>query len=187
MVMPDGAQARSGWKQKLTAEFVEYCIVAAFLAWFFIVFAWYRRFVLAEYHIGYTHYGMGVLEALVLAKLILIGDAMRIGRRLDGKPLIVPALWKSLAFSLWVAVFSVIEHTVEGLLRHQGLAKGIEELASTGKYELLARCLIMFSAFVPFFLCRELGRVLGEGRLLALSFRGRSTSTHPASSSAARQ
>jgi hypothetical protein len=185
--MRDGGQVNAGWKQKVTAEFVEYWIVAAFLAWFFIVFAWYRRFVLAEYHISYTHYWMGVLEALVLAKLILIGDAMRIGRRLEDKPLIVPALWKSLVFSLWVAVFSVIEHTVEGLLRHQGVGEGLEKLASTGKYELLARCLIMFSAFVPFFACKELERVLGEGRLLALLFRGRSASPDPASSSAARQ
>ena len=109
----------------------------------------------------------------MLAKLILIGDAMRIGRRLEHKPLIVPTLWKAVVFSLWVAVFSVLEHTIEGLLRHQGLAGGFEELISTGKYELLGRCLVMFSAFIPFFACKELERVLGEGQLLTLFFRGR--------------
>lgn len=172
--MSNSTKEKADWKQRIAAEFVEYWIVVAFLAWFFGVFAWYRRFVLAEYHVSYRHYGIALFEALVLAKLILIGDAMRIGRRLDQKPLIVPTLWKSTVFSLWVAVFSVLEHTIEGLFRHQGLAGGFEELMSTGKYELLGRCLVMFSVFIPFFAFRELGSGLGEGQLLTLFFRGRS-------------
>lgn len=171
--MSNSTKEKNDWRQRITAEFVEYWIVVAFLAWFFAVFAWYRRFVLAEYHISYTHYWIGLFEALVLAKLILIGDAMRIGRRLEHKPLIVPTLWKAVVFSLWVAVFSLLEHTIEGLLRHQGLAGGFEELTSTGKYELLGRCLVMFSVFIPFFACKELERVLGKGQLLTLFFRGR--------------
>jgi hypothetical protein len=170
--MNDATKVKAGWKQKVVAEFIEYWVVVAYLFWFFAVFTWYRRFVLAEYHISYAHYSFALVEALVLAKLILIGDALRFGQKLDHKPLIVPTLWKAAVFSLWVAVFSILEHTVEGLLRHQGLAAGFGELASTGKYELLARCLVMFSVFIPFFACKELGRILGEGQLLALFFRG---------------
>lgn len=166
-------KAETGWKQKARTEFIEYWIVVAFLAWFFGVFAWYRRFLLAEYHITYTHYWIGLIEALVLAKLILIGDALRLGRRHDDKPLIVPTVWKAVVFSLLVAVFTVLEHTVEGLLRHRGVTAGFEELISKGKYELLGQSLIMFSAFVPFFACKELERVLGEGQLLKLFFRRR--------------
>jgi hypothetical protein len=164
---------KPGWKQKVRAELIEYWIVVAFLAWFFAVFTWYRRLVLAEYHISYTHYWTGLIEALVLAKLILIGDALRLGRRLDGMPLIVPTFWKAVVFSLLVAVFSVLEHTIEGVLRHHGVTAGFEELMSKGKYELLGQSLIMFSVFVPFFACKELERVLGEGQLLKLFFRGR--------------
>ena len=169
--MSTATKAKAGWKQKARAEFIEYWIVVAFLAWFFAVFAFYRRFVLAEYHISYTNYGVGLIEALVLAKLILIGNALRLGRKLDHRPLIVPTLWKALVFSLLVAVFGVLEHTIEGLLRHGGVARGFEELMSKGKYELLGRSLMMFSAFVPFFACKELERVLGEG-LPKLFFRG---------------
>jgi len=171
--MSNATETKAGWKQKVIAEFIEYWIIVAYLFWFFAVFMWYRRLVLAQYHISYAHYSFALVEALVLAKLILIGDAMRLGRRLDHKPLIVPALWKAVVFSLWVAVFSVLEHTIEGLFRHQGFAGGFEELMSTGKYELLARCLVMFSVFIPFFACKELDRVLGEGQFLALFFRGR--------------
>ena len=177
--MSTATKAKAGWKQKVIDEFIEYWIVVAFLAWFFAVFAWYRRFVLAEYHISYTHYWVGLIEALVLAKLILIGDALRLGRRLDDKPLIVPTFWKAVVFSLLVAVFSVLEHTIEGLFRHQGVTGGFEELMSKGKYELLGQSLIMFSAFVPFFACKELERVLGEGQLLKLFFRGKAAGSDP--------
>jgi hypothetical protein len=171
--MSGETNGKAGWKQKAVAEIIEYWVVFAYLFWFLAVFTWYRRFVLAEYHISYAHYSFALVEALVLAKLILIGDALHFGQRFDQKRLIVPTLWKAAVFSVWVAIFSVLEHTVEGLLRHRGLTGGLEELASTGKYELLARCLIMFSVFIPFFACKELERVLGEGQLVALFFGGR--------------
>ena len=50
---------------------------------------------------------------------------------------------------------------------------------SKGKYELLGQSLIMFSAFVPFFGCKELERVLGKGQLLKLFFRGREAGSDP--------
>src|SRR5262245_5298723 len=62
------------------------------------VFTWYRRVALAEYHISYGQYSFALVKALVLAKLILIGSALRLGRSLDHKPLIVPALWKAGVF-----------------------------------------------------------------------------------------
>jgi hypothetical protein len=92
----------TGWKAKLTAELIDYWIVVLYLACFFGVFTWYRRLILAEYQIGYLHYGVSVVEALVLAKVILIGDVLRLGRGLDDKPLIVPTLYKAVVFSLWV-------------------------------------------------------------------------------------
>jgi hypothetical protein len=171
--MNDAHQATAGWKQKFIAEMIEYGLMVVYLACFFGVFTWYRRFILAAYAISYMHYGVSLLEALVLAKVILIGEVLRLGRRLDDKPLMVPTLYKALVFSLWVGVFGVLEHIIGGLLRKQGLAGGVEELMRTGKYELLARCLVMFVAFIPFFAFKELERVLGEGKIRTLFFRGR--------------
>jgi len=175
--MNDTHKIKAGWKQKLVSEIIAYWIMVVYLACFFGLFTWYRRFILAQYQISYVNYGVGLLEAFVLAKVILIGDMLRLGRGLEDKPLIVPTLYKAVVFSLWVGVFSVLEHTIEGLLRGQGLAGGFEELMSTGKYELLARCLVTFVAFIPFFALKELERVLGEGKIRTLLFRGRAATT----------
>src|SRR5215831_10026792 len=99
--MSDATETRSGWKQKVVSELVEYWIVVVYLACFLGVFTWYRRFVLAEYHISHAIYGVSVLEALVLAKLILIGNALRLGRRLDDRPLTIPTSSRRLCSACW--------------------------------------------------------------------------------------
>jgi hypothetical protein len=49
---------------------------------------------------------------------------------------------------------------------------GIADFFGKG-HELLANCLIVFVAFIPFFGVKELGRVLGEEKIRALFFRRR--------------
>jgi hypothetical protein len=67
-------------------------------------------------------------------------------------------------------LFHVLEHTIGGLLRGKGLAGGFDELMSRGRYELLSNFLVVFFAFIPFFAIKELGRVLGAGKIRELFF-----------------
>lgn len=159
------------WKRKIGRELVEYCIVAAYLILFFGVFAWYRRLILIEYQITGFDYWASFAEALALAHLIVMGGALHIGRRFENRPLIIPTLHKAVVFCLWVGFFGVLEHTVKGLLHGKGLMGGIHTLMNKGWDELLARCVVMFFAFIPFFAFKELGRVLGEGKIAELFFK----------------
>lgn len=165
--------APGGWKQKVVKEMTEYWIIFAYLAVFFSVFITYRRLILEEYQISYLHYGIGVIEAAVLAKIILLGDVVRLGRRLEDKPLIVPTLYKTVIFSIWAAGFKVLEELLRGLLHGSGLAGGMHDLLSKGWYVILANAMVMVSALVPFFAFRELGRVLGHEMIRTLFFRSR--------------
>ncbi len=169
--MKDANARRAERKQKLTHEFVEYWINVAYLTFFFGVFTTYRRLILARYEISYEEYGIALIKALILAKVIMIGDILRLGRRLENKPLIIPTLYKTVVFTLWVVLFSVIESVIRGLLHGKGLAGGLDELMSKGIYEVLAGCLVVFFALIPFFAFRELERALGVGRIRDSFFR----------------
>ena len=46
----------------------------------------YRRLVLAAHDITYTNYWVALIEALILAKVVMIGDVLRLGRGLDINP-----------------------------------------------------------------------------------------------------
>ena len=160
-------------KQRIFFEMVEYWTNVVYLTLVFAAFTQYRRFLLASHDITYANYGFAVIEALILAKVIMIGDLFRLGRGLEQKPLIYATFYKTVIFTLFVAVFTVFEHLVTGLWKGAGLMGGFYEFLGKGSYELFANSLIVFVAFIPFFGVKELGRVLGEGKIRALFFRSR--------------
>ena len=168
--MNDTNTNRAGWKSKAIREMTEYYIISMYLAVFFGLFTWYRRLILAEYKISYLHYGAAVIQALVLAKVIMVGRALHLARRFEDHPLILPTLYKAVVFTIFVGIFGVAEDTIMGLVHGKGITGGFYEFMSAGWYELLARCMVTFVTFIPFFAFGELKRVLGEGRLGKLFF-----------------
>jgi hypothetical protein len=161
--------AQKGWKQTLRHEFIDYLLTFVYLALYFGAFVEYRRLILAEYRITYFNYGFAVIQALILAKVVLIGDIF-LGKALKDKPLAIPTLWNSFTFTIWVVIFSLLEHIIMALLHHKGVAGGLKEFMGGGEDELLARCMVVFFSFIPFFAFRQLTRVLGEGKLWNLFF-----------------
>ena len=170
--MSSDPASKGSVKRRLEHEMREYLVIAVYLAAFFVSFTTYRKLVLAEYHVGYFAYGWALMEAMILAKVILIGQALHLGDRFRDRPLIVSTLWKSIVFGLLVAVFVVLEHVVTALLHHRPVASEFQLTGGQG-YEMLARVQLMLVAFVPFFAFREISAVLGEGKLLELFFQGR--------------
>ena len=157
-------------KNKIFHELVEYWINVIYLTLVFAAFTQYRRFILAAHDITYTNYWVAVIEALILAKVIMIGVVFHLGRGLENKPLIYPTLYKTVVFTLFVAIFSVCEHLIKGLWQGTGLMGGLAGFLGKGPHELLANSLVVFVAFFPFFGVKELGRVLGQDKIQALFF-----------------
>jgi hypothetical protein len=167
------------WRQRIFHEMIEYWVNFIYLAIFFAMFTWYRRLVLASYQISYLDWGISLIEAAVLAKIIMLRDVLCFGcGRLEEKPLIIPTLYKAVLFSVWAGVFTVLEHMIRGLRHGEGLLGGLDELVGKDWHILLAGCLVILFAFVPFFAFKELGRELGEGKIRELFFRKRRPWNH---------
>jgi hypothetical protein len=133
-------------------------------------FTTYRRLILAETGVTYLHYGIALIEALVVAKVILLGRMFGFSRRFEQQPLIVPVVYKSILFGVLVMLFGILEHVIEGMLRSHSALSGLRDLASLGVDELSARVLMIIIAFVPFFAFWEIGRVVGMPKLAAMFF-----------------
>jgi len=160
--------------EKVRHELIEYAFNVVYLTLVFAAFTQYRRFLLAEYSITYTNYWVGLIGALILGKVIMIGSVFRLGRSLEDKPLIVPTIYKALIFSVFVLVLRVVEYAIRGLLHGDGLAAALVEFfVRKGIYEVLANLLVVLVTLIPFFAVKELGRVLGRERVAALFFRNR--------------
>jgi len=168
-------EKKKGWKQKVLHELKSYWLLVFYMAIFFGVFTTYRRLLLAHYGISYADYGISVIRALVLGKVILVAEALRLGRSFEEKPLIVPTLYKTFLFTLCMALFDIAEGLVRGLIGGLGFTGAGHEVMSRFNYEWLSRALVIFFAFIPLFGVRELRRVLGKG-VTDIFFRRRSAS-----------
>jgi hypothetical protein len=164
---------KAGLKQKVTHEFREMLVVFLFLAPFFLAFSTYRLILLNEFHVNYFEYGTALINALILSKVILIGELAGLGKRHEEKPLILSTVYKAFLFSLLAAAFRVLEDTLRGLTHGRGWAAAFGDLSSGGWNELLGRTVVMFLAFIPFFALMEVGRVMGEDKLFDLFYRKR--------------
>jgi hypothetical protein len=168
--MNDPAGKKASWKQRIFHELVEYWINVIYLAIVFASFFIHQRLLLASYHITYTNYGVAIIEALILAKVILIGDAIRLGRGLEDKPLIYPTLYKTVVFTFFVAAFKAVEFGIKGLWQGEGIMGGLAEFYEKGWELVLANSLVVVVAFLPYFAVRELGRVMGGKTIRDLFF-----------------
>jgi len=175
--MPEAADRKSHIRQVVVHETEEFLAISAFLAAFFIALTTYRTVLLAEYQVAYVRYGYAIVEALILGKVILIGEAIGIGRRFHDQPLMISTLWKTFTFGIFVALFAILEHLVESWIHGESLASAFPALAGKTGLDLLARVIVTLVAFIPLFAFRETGRVLGEGKLFELFFKRRPPTT----------
>lgn len=167
----ESAEPKPGIRARFIHEMKQYLFVVIFLFFFFGAFTVYRRLLLASYEIDYVDFGWALIKALVLGKVILIGELLHLGKRFEERPLIVSTLWKTLAFGLLILAFAVLERLVGAWIHHRPLSEEFSVAGPEG-YELLARIPLQIVALVPLFAFRELGRVLGEDRLQALFLKG---------------
>ncbi len=173
----------SGVKARVRRELMEYGLNVVYLTLVFGSFTIYRRLLLAGHDIVYTQYGVALIQALVLGKVIMIGSMLRIARGLETRPLIYPTLYKSAVFCVFVVVFKIVEHGIRGLLSGEGFLDGVAEIQRKGRHEVLANVIVVFVALIPFFAVKELGRVLGKEKIAGLFFRARPRANDPISGS----
>lgn len=162
----------AGLKEKAKEEMRLLLVISVYLAAVFASFLTYRRLVSREFGVTAFHYGFALIEALIVAKVILIGRALGVGRRQAGT-LAGAVLRQAVLYGLLVGAFTVLEHVLEALAHHKGFQGAIDAIVQQGIYEILGRTLILFVALIPFFAFWELGKQLGEENAFELLFRRR--------------
>jgi hypothetical protein len=170
--MNDSQERTTGAKQKLVHELRQLVGIFLYLSGFFMVFKLYTKLILEQYEISYFEYGLTMLKSLALAKIILTGEALRLGEMSRSRRLIVSTLYNAVVFSAFAVAFEILEHIVLGWFRGKYPAEVFAEILDKRWPHLLAMMMVVFLAFIPFFAFREMGRALGGTKLYDLFFRG---------------
>ena len=119
-------------------------------------------------------WGVAIVKAVVLAKFMMIGEAMKIGERTT-KPLIWATLQKAFALLMLLIVMTILEEAVVGLFHDKTIAVSLGQLAGPRLEETLAGYVIMLLVLIPYCAFRVLDLALGEGRLARMFFVERQT------------
>jgi hypothetical protein len=137
------------------------------------LFTLYEHVVLAERHIPYALYGFALVNALVLAKVMLVADDLHVGRKFEDRPLIYPVLAKSVLFAIVFLCFRLAEGLLIGLWEGKTFQASLPSIGGGGITGVLFIGIIMSFALMPFFAFTHISRLLGPGVLLALIFKHR--------------
>jgi hypothetical protein len=159
---------RAGMKQKVVHELEELAGIFLYLAFFFCAVTTYTMLLLNESHVSYFNYGAALVNALVIAKVILIGEYANLGKKYEAKPLLFSSIYKAFLFGLLVFGFHVVEEAIKRLLHGERLAGALHDVRVD---DLLARSVIVFGTFIPLFGFLELRRAMGEDKFHDLIFR----------------
>jgi hypothetical protein len=161
--------AKATLQQRATHEIKELLILTVYLYIILGAVIAVKTAVLHTEGIEFAPWGVAIVKALVLAKFILIGDAMKIGERHTG-PLIWPTLHKAFGFLLLLVILTIIEEAVVGLFHHRSIAASLGDLVGARLDETLAGYLIMLLVLIPYFAFQVLDDALGKGRLVRMFF-----------------
>ena len=154
-------------KQKAKHELKELLVIFFYLAFFFCALVTYSMLLLNEYHVKYLNYAFALINALVITKVIMIGEYAHVGKRGETQPLVLSALWKAFIYTVLVFAFHVLEEVIKRLIHGAAMAEASRNIRID---ELLGRSIVVFCVFIPFFAFREVRRVMGEDQFRALIF-----------------
>jgi hypothetical protein len=161
-----------GLKQVVVHELKQMTFITVYLAFFFCALATYSALLMQKSEVAYLTYGAALINALVVAKVILIGEAAHVGKSHEAKPLVYSCFYKAFLYTLLVVAFHVIEEIIKGMIHGKDVTSAFRDIHPD---EVLARSVIIFCTFIPFFAFRELARVLDPEKLRSLFFASRGT------------
>jgi hypothetical protein len=164
-------------KAKACNEAKQFAWIALYLWAFLAVLEIHKSIILTENNIDFAAHGFAIINALALAKVMLVARDLHLGD-LPGTPLIYPTLLKSALCSLLLVCFKILEDTIVGLYHGLSFGQNIAELGGTWR-GILSFVLITFVLLAPFFAISELGELIGEGSLLRIFFVRRQISDPP--------
>lgn len=166
--MTKSAEQKTTMKEKAKHELKEMVVIFLYLAFFFFALTTYNMVLLREYHEESWNYAFALINALVITKVVMIGEAVKVGTRYEARPLLLSALYKAFMFWLLVLAFHFVEELIKRLWHGADLATASREIRID---DLISRSIIIFCVFIPFFGFREFQRVLGEEKFYNLLFR----------------
>jgi len=167
----DGSTKRmASFRQKAFGELKEWAVLTLYLYVCFVAVVLLKAAVLQDVGVHFAIWGIAAVKALLLAKFMLIGRVLEVGRKFRDRPLILPIIYHALIFLILLLVLSTIEEIVVGSIQHRPLTDSLAHIVGPTVFEGLSICLVLFLILIPYSAYDCLEDVLGERETFRLFF-----------------
>lgn len=152
-------------KERAIEELHTFKLVAGYLFVCFAVLMFYQSTLPGAAEAGASSLGAAAIKAAILAKFLLLGQAMGVGETARVKR-VGPAIFaKSVQLWLLVIVLSIAEELLVGRVHGKSFGATLAEFASHSIAHMLAKSLVVLLVLLPLIATREFSRSLGPGVL----------------------
>jgi hypothetical protein len=166
-----GAGGGKSLKERAVGELEKFAVIAVYLWVLLAVFSLHKELLLGR-GISPWHQGFALVNALVLAKVVLIADAFELGKGGERQALAWIVLRRSAIFAILLVAFHIAEEAARAWFEGRPLSTSVAgfggSLAGAAAYGA-----IFFVMLIPFSAFQEAARALGHDALWRLFLRPR--------------
>jgi len=155
-------------KERATHQLREFSAMFLYLWALFGLLVINRSVVLAREAQDYQAHGFALINALLMAKVLLIGEDLNLGNRFRHKPLLYSIFYKCFVFAIFLIAFHVLERVIVGVWSGRAITQSFPDIGGGSLKGILALGATVFVALIPFFAFREISRVIGSSELWSL-------------------
>jgi hypothetical protein len=164
-------------REVVVSEFRRYLVSTGYIFVMLSMFVLHEEIALrtnggASQAIPYAPHGFALINALVLGKVALVVEQLRLGQRWKPEPLIYPILLESLLLAILFIAMHVLEHVIGGWISGESLVRSVPAIGGGGAFGVLFATFGFFVAMIPFCGFRQITQAIGWARMRALLFGG---------------
>lgn len=164
-----GASRQKGGLSRLGRELASYAGVALYLWIILLMLELHEQVVLNHIEIGDEEGSRLLVHALILGKVVLIAEIIRIGARIAWPNALLSILFRSVLFALAMFLFHLLEDVIEAIWHGRSVLSGFARAENIQKDIVVIA--IMAIALLPYHFFKELQKQTGEAGLLRLLLR----------------
>jgi hypothetical protein len=168
----EAAVDKPSLKTRVVSEAKKYAIIVAYLWALFAAFHLHKALILEDNWRDFWGQGFALVNALVFGKVILIGDAFRMGRRVSEAPRIYFILTRALLLAMLLLAFHLIEDIVKAALQGRALEEAVDAITGRNIRRDFAAATLFFLFLTPLLVYDDISRALGGGLWNILFVRG---------------
>jgi len=160
-------------RERIADEFKRFLAIFVYLWVVFALLSIHKSIVLSEHHINFPEHVFAIINSLIFAKVLLLGEDFHLGTRFHDKRLIYSILHKCLIFTIVLICFHIVESILVGVWHGSTVANSLPPRGDRSIKSIVSVGILCFVILVPFFTFREIGRVIGRKELWSLILRNR--------------